>query len=77
MIEAHNLSNLYGRGVYALRDLSLRVDKGEFVFLTGPSGAGKQQTFGFLVGQVMRATKGKANPATVNELLRKVLTDGM
>jgi aspartyl-tRNA(Asn)/glutamyl-tRNA(Gln) amidotransferase subunit B len=39
--------------------------------------AGKQQTFGFLVGQVMRATKGKANPATVNELLRKVLTDGM
>jgi cell division transport system ATP-binding protein len=41
VIEAHNLSKLYGRGVYALRDLSLRVDKGEFVFLTGPSGAGK------------------------------------
>ena len=41
MIEATNLSKLYGRGVYALRDLSLRVDKGEFVFLTGPSGAGK------------------------------------
>src|SRR6186713_3437282 len=41
MIEAHRLSKLYGRGVYALRDLSLRVDKGEFVFLTGPSGAGK------------------------------------
>ena len=41
MIEAHNLSKLYGRGVFALRDLSLRVDKGEFVFLTGPSGAGK------------------------------------
>jgi cell division transport system ATP-binding protein len=32
---------MYSRGVYALRDLSLRVDKGEFVFLTGPSGAGK------------------------------------
>ena len=41
MIEAINLSKLYGRGVYALRDLTLRVDKGEFVFLTGPSGAGK------------------------------------
>jgi cell division transport system ATP-binding protein len=27
--------------VYALRDLSLKVDKGEFLFLTGPSGAGK------------------------------------
>ncbi|HET7219200.1 MAG TPA: Asp-tRNA(Asn)/Glu-tRNA(Gln) amidotransferase subunit GatB [Vicinamibacterales bacterium] len=35
--------------------------------------AGKQQTFGFLVGQVMKATKGKANPATVNALMRKLL----
>ena len=41
MIEAHSISKMYGRGVYALRDLSLRVDKGDFVFLTGPSGAGK------------------------------------
>jgi cell division transport system ATP-binding protein len=41
MIETHNLSKLYHRGLYALRDLSLTVDKGEFVFLTGPSGAGK------------------------------------
>ncbi|MGH9307749.1 MAG: Asp-tRNA(Asn)/Glu-tRNA(Gln) amidotransferase subunit GatB [Vicinamibacterales bacterium] len=38
--------------------------------------AGKQQTFGFLVGQVMKATKGKANPALVNDLLRKMLTEG-
>ncbi len=41
MIEARNLSKLYSRGLYALRDLSLTVQKGEFVFLTGPSGAGK------------------------------------
>ncbi|HXW05322.1 MAG TPA: cell division ATP-binding protein FtsE [Vicinamibacterales bacterium] len=41
MIEAHNISKMYARGVYALRGLSVRVDKGEFVFLTGPSGAGK------------------------------------
>ena len=27
--------------MYALRDLSIKVDKGEFLFLTGPSGAGK------------------------------------
>jgi len=41
VIEAAHLSKLYSRGVYALRDLSLSIDKGEFIFLTGPSGAGK------------------------------------
>ena len=41
MIEAVNLAKQYSRGVYALRDLSLSIDKGEFIFLTGPSGAGK------------------------------------
>ena len=35
--------------------------------------AGKQQTFGFLVGQVMKATKGKANPRLANELLKREL----
>jgi aspartyl-tRNA(Asn)/glutamyl-tRNA(Gln) amidotransferase subunit B len=35
--------------------------------------AGKQQTFGFLVGQVMKATRGKANPAMVNALMKKML----
>jgi cell division transport system ATP-binding protein len=41
VIETQHLSKVYSRGLYALRDLSLRIDKGEFVFLTGPSGAGK------------------------------------
>ena len=41
LIETHHLSKLYSRGVYALRDLSIQIEKGEFVFLTGPSGAGK------------------------------------
>ena len=35
--------------------------------------AGKQQVLGFLVGQVMKASKGKANPQQVNEALRKQL----
>ncbi|MBC7963769.1 MAG: Asp-tRNA(Asn)/Glu-tRNA(Gln) amidotransferase GatCAB subunit B, partial [Steroidobacteraceae bacterium] len=30
---------------------------------------GKEKVFGFFVGQVMKASKGKANPAVVNELL--------
>lgn len=35
--------------------------------------AGKEALFGFLVGQVMKASRGKANPQQVNELLRKKL----
>ena len=35
--------------------------------------AGKEKLFGFLMGQVMRATQGKANPKLVNEVLRKKL----
>ncbi|HEY0874006.1 MAG TPA: cell division ATP-binding protein FtsE [Vicinamibacterales bacterium] len=41
MIEANGISKTYARGVYALKNLTLKVNKGEFVFLTGPSGAGK------------------------------------
>ncbi len=35
--------------------------------------AGKEKLFGFFVGQVMKATQGKANPAQVNEILRRKL----
>ena len=35
--------------------------------------AGKQKAIGFLVGQTMKAMKGKANPAAVNEILAKLL----
>ena len=35
--------------------------------------AGKEKAFNALVGQAMKATKGKANPATVNDLLKKKL----
>jgi cell division transport system ATP-binding protein len=41
MIESSHLSKVYRKGVYALRDLSLSIEKGEFLFLTGPSGSGK------------------------------------
>ena len=35
--------------------------------------AGKDKAFNALVGQAMKATKGKGNPTQVNELLRKKL----
>lgn len=36
--------------------------------------SGKEKLFGFFVGQVMKATQGKANPALVNELLKRKLS---
>ena len=36
--------------------------------------AGKEKVLGFFVGQVMKATQGKANPQMVNELLREALS---
>jgi aspartyl-tRNA(Asn)/glutamyl-tRNA(Gln) amidotransferase subunit B len=38
---------------------------------------GKQQVLGFLVGQVMKASGGKANPGKVNELLKKKLREAV
>ena len=34
---------------------------------------GKDKLYGFFVGQVMKETQGKANPKTVNNLLKKAL----
>jgi aspartyl-tRNA(Asn)/glutamyl-tRNA(Gln) amidotransferase subunit B len=38
--------------------------------------SGKDKLFGFFVGQVMKATEGKANPAQLNELLKRKLSGG-
>ncbi|NLL51305.1 MAG: Asp-tRNA(Asn)/Glu-tRNA(Gln) amidotransferase subunit GatB [Peptococcaceae bacterium] len=37
--------------------------------------SGKKQAIGFLVGQVMKATKGQANPGVVNTMLRNMLAE--
>jgi cell division transport system ATP-binding protein len=70
VIETHHLSKFYSRGLYALRDLTLTIDKAEFVFLTGPSGAGKSTFLRLLLLQE-RPSEGEIfvngqNLATLN-----------
>jgi cell division transport system ATP-binding protein len=70
VIETHHLSKVYSRGLYALRDLTLTIEKAEFVFLTGPSGAGKSTFLRLLLLQE-RPSEGEVfvngqNLATLN-----------
>ena len=58
MIDVRHVSKMYGRGLYALQDLSLAVGTGEFVFLTGPSGAGTSTLLRLLLLQD-RPTEGE------------------
>lgn len=41
MIQMYHVGKTFGGEIHALVDVTLRVEKGDFVFLTGPSGAGK------------------------------------
>jgi cell division transport system ATP-binding protein len=58
MIQAFHVSKQYDRESSALADVTLHVEKGEFCFLTGPSGAGKT-TFLKLVFREELPTQGQ------------------
>jgi cell division transport system ATP-binding protein len=51
VIETQHVSKAYGRDEYGVRDLTIKVEKGEFAFLTGPSGAGKSTLLRLLLLQ--------------------------
>ena len=57
MIRAYNVTKRYG-DVHALRDVTLKLGKGEFCYVTGPSGAGKTTMLKMLYGAV-QPTEGK------------------
>src|SRR5207253_1420488 len=70
IIEAKGLKQISDRGaIEKLIDEVLAANAGQVEDFR----AGKEKAFNSLVGQVMKATKGKANPGQVNEILRKKL----
>lgn len=71
-IKAHGLEIVSDDSTYEqiLSDVLARCEKDVAQYR-----AGNQKVFGFLVGQAMKALKGKADPKKINELLRKLLED--
>jgi aspartyl-tRNA(Asn)/glutamyl-tRNA(Gln) amidotransferase subunit B len=70
IVEAKGLRQVTDAGAIAAAIdavLAANADK------VGQYRSGRDKLYGFFVGQVMRATRGKANPALVNELLKKKL----
>jgi len=58
LIEMQHVFKTYKNGVVALSDITLSIDKGEFVYLIGPSGAGKSTWLKLLYREEL-PTKGK------------------
>ncbi len=70
IIEARGLKQITdSSAIEAVIDQVMEANPGQLADYR----SGKDKLFGFFVGQVMKATQGKANPAQVNDVLRKKL----
>lgn len=74
MIEFNHAYKAYPNGNQALKNISFKIDRGEFVFLTGPSGAGKTTLFR-LISAFDRPTSGSVRVAgkEISELKEREL----
>jgi len=70
IVEKQGLSQISDEG--ALKEIVQKIVSSNPEQVTAYK-AGKVQLFGFFVGQIMKETKGRANPKTVNELLKELL----
>ena len=78
-MRKHPLADIVGeRGLKQVTDTGAIAQAVDQVVAANPAQvaqykAGQTKVLGFLVGQVMKATGGKANPQAVNELIKKAL----
>jgi len=72
VIEEQGLKQVTDTGaIEAILDEVIAANRDQFAELKG----GKDKLTGFFVGQVMKLSKGKANPGMVNQLIQKKLAD--
>ena len=58
VIEAKGVYLVYGNGTEALKDVNLKIEKGDIVYITGPSGSGKTSLLKLFMG-IEYPTKGE------------------
>lgn len=58
MIILENVSKKFGTGVFAISDITFSIEKGEFVFLIGPTGSGKTTIFRLIIREMI-PTEGR------------------
>lgn len=75
MIDIKDVTKIYDNGTVGLKDLNVKVDKGEFVFIVGSSGSGKSTLLKLLLKEV-DVTKGNVivDGTDITKLKRKNIT---
>ena len=74
MIKFRHVSKTYSKGIRAVKDISLKISDGEFVFIAGMSGSGKSTVIKLITGEI-RPTEGmvEVNGIMLNKIKRREL----